>query len=234
MAASLEREDQLRRALVADVAHELRTPVAILQAETEALVDGVTAPRPRRWLAARRSSAAGADGGGPADPGVGRGRRPAAPAPPPGPVGRVADRGRGLAGLRFRAADVRLHQLLPPTLVMGDPHRLHQVVANLLANAVKFTPPGGTVSVCVSTEGPDPCWSRRTPARAFPNTSASRLAALLPGETGPMAMGNGIGLAVVKELVDAHGGTVGVDDGPGRGARFFVLIPLATTVGPDG
>ncbi len=47
-------------------------------------------------------------------------------------------------------------------------------------------------------------------------------------------MGSGIGLAVVKELVDAHGGTVGVDDGPGGGARFFVLIPLATTVGPDG
>jgi two-component system sensor histidine kinase BaeS len=235
MAASLEREDHLRRALVADVAHELRTPVAILQAETEALVDGVTVASPETLASLHEEAVrlgrmvedlqtlASAEAAG-----LQLQRRPL-------DLSRVATEASDSLASRFRAAGVTLHQLLPPTFVMGDPHRLHQVIANLLANAVKFTPPGGTVSVCVSPRGSDAVLEVIDTGPGIPEHEQPLVwQRFYQGETGRMAMGNGIGLAVVKELVDAHGGTVGVDEGPGGGARFFVLIPLATTVGPDG
>jgi two-component system sensor histidine kinase BaeS len=235
MAASLEREDHLRRALVADVAHELRTPVAILQAETEALVDGVTVASPETLASLHEEAVrlgrmvedlqtlASAEAAG-----LQLQRRPL-------DLSRVAAEASDSLASRFRAAGVTLHQTLPPTFVLGDPHRLHQVTANLLANAVKFTPPGGSVSVCVSPQGSDAVLEVTDTGPGIPEHEQPLVwQRFYQGETGRMAMGNGIGLAVVKELVSAHGGSVGVGESPGGGARFFVSIPLATTVGPAG
>jgi two-component system, OmpR family, sensor histidine kinase BaeS len=234
MAASLEREDHLRRALVADVAHELRTPVAILQAETEALVDGVTAATPETLVSLHEEAVrlgrmvedlqtlASAEAAG-----LQLQRRPL-------DLSRVVAEASDSLASRFRTAGVTLHQTLPPTFVLGDPHRLHQVIANLLANAVKFTPTGGTVSVCVAPQGSDAVLEVLDTGPGIPEHEQPLVwQRFYQGETGRMAMGNGIGLAVVKELVDAHGGTVGVGDAPGGGARFFVRIPLATTVVPE-
>jgi two-component system sensor histidine kinase BaeS len=226
MADSLEEEDRLRRALVADVAHELRTPISVMQAETEALSDGITAPS-REALSSLHEEAerlgrlvedlqtlASAQASG-----LELSRRPL-------DLGRVAADGTASLGSQFRNAGIHVRQDLPPTGTIGDARRLHQVAVNLLSNALKFTPPGGTVTVRtfmedseavleVSDSGPgiaegeqDAIWER------FYRGSASRDQA-----------GSGIGLAVVKELVDAHGGTITVDSRAGHGASFVVRLP---------
>ena len=153
MADSLEQEDRLRRALVADVAHELRTPVAVMRAETEALHDGVTAPSGQALASLHEEAVrlsrlvedlqtlASAQAAG-----LELRRRSL-------DLGRVATDAANSLASRFREGRVELQRDLPPTTVIGDPHRLHQVAVNLLTNAVKFTPSGGTVMVRTFTDG---------------------------------------------------------------------------------
>lgn len=109
----------------------------------------------------------------------------------------------------------------------ADGSRLGQVVANLLSNAVKFTEPGGTVSLTGRIEGEavlievrDTGWGM-TPeqvARVFDRRWQGEAAA---------AHGNGLGLAISKAIVEAHGGRLGVDSRPGEGSAFSVVLPLA-------
>ena len=153
MAAALEREDELRRALTADVAHELRTPVTILTAQCEAIIDGVAPPdaaelgslydevlRLGRVIedleALSSAEAAGLR--------LDRARVDLA--------GLVEETSRLLAP-QFAASDVRLVTDLAPASVEGDRLRLAQVVRNLLSNALKFTPAGGTVEIAVGVVG---------------------------------------------------------------------------------
>jgi two-component system sensor histidine kinase BaeS len=226
MADSLEEEDRLRRALVADVAHELRTPVSVMQAETEALSDGITAPSAEALSSLHEEAVrlgrlvedlqtlASAQASG-----LELSRRPL-------DLGRVAADSAASLGSQFRNAGIDLRQDLPPTGTIGDARRLHQVAINLLSNALKFTPPGGTISVRtfmedseavleVSDSGPGITEEERHAIwERFYRGTASRDHA-----------GSGIGLAVVKELVDAHGGTVTIDSRAGHGASFVVRLP---------
>ncbi len=133
MADALAREDALRRALVADVAHELRTPVTILQASCEAMVDGIEAPTPERLTSLHDEvlrlgqlvndletlSAAEAAG-------LRLDRRPVDLADI------AADAVTSLAG-RADDAGQHIEAHLAPTVVDGDPRRLHQVAVNLIA-----------------------------------------------------------------------------------------------------
>jgi PAS domain S-box-containing protein len=115
--------------------------------------------------------------------------------------------------------------------VLGDPDRLQQVVSNLLANAVKFTPNGGSIRVALSREG--------TEARiVVKDTGRGISAELLPyvfdrfrqaeSTTVRSHGGLGLGLTIVRHLVELHGGTVKAESpGEGRGATFTVTLPLA-------
>jgi two-component system sensor histidine kinase BaeS len=233
MADSLEREDRLRRALVADVAHELRTPVAVLQAETEALLDGVTTPSTTALsslhdetvrlgrLVEDLQTLASAEAAG-----LHLERRPL-------DLARVAGDAADSLASRFGAAGVRLEQELPPTPALGDPRRLHQVAANLLANAVKFTPVGGLVTVTVASEPPDAVLEV---ADTGPGITADEQPLIWErfyrGQAGRATSGSGIGLAVVKEIVEAHGGTVHLYSSPGEGARFVIRLPQPAAVDP--
>ncbi|MDF2694765.1 MAG: two-component sensor histidine kinase [Labilithrix sp.] len=133
------------------------------------------------------------------------------------------------------AADAKwilLHATLDPAAaVMGDPARLQQVVWNLLANAVKFTPPSGRVDVLVERR-------ESSVTIAVEDTGAGVDAAFLPhvferfrqAESGTTRRhgGLGLGLAIVKHLVELHGGTVSAkSNGAGRGSLFAVHLPLA-------
>ena len=120
-------------------------------------------------------------------------------------------------------------------LVRADPDALRQVLLNLLDNAVKYGPPGQTVRVraelrgldlriAVDDRGPGVPWDER---RAVWEPYR-RLARDAEGATG----GSGIGLAVVKDLVELHGGRVGVGEVPGGGARFWIELPYAMHAGP--
>ncbi len=230
MADSLEQEDQLRRALVADVAHELRTPVAVMQAETEALRDGITTPtrdalvslheeavRLGRLVEDLQTLAAAQAAG------LELSRRPL-------DLGRVAADAANSLAPRFRDGQIELEQDLPPTGVIGDPYRLHQVAVNLLTNAVKFTPAGGRVMVRTFVDGKDAVLEVTDSGPGIPEDERGAIwERFYRGSAGRSGAGSGIGLAVVKELVDAHGGTVSVDGAPGGGSRFLLRFPVTVS-----
>ena len=227
MAGALKRNEQLRRTMVADVAHELRTPIAILQGETEALMDGVREPT-SETLASLHEEAirlgrmvedlqtlASADAAG-----LSLERHPVDLAEI------AASAADSLAGV-FRDAGVDLELVLSPAVVRADPDRMRQVVANLLTNAAKFTPPGGKVDLVVL----------ETDRRAYlkvtdtgpgipPEEQAQIFDRFFRGESGRRAGGTGIGLAVVRELVRSHDGEVELQSSPDMGAQFVVRLPL--------
>jgi PAS domain S-box-containing protein len=118
----------------------------------------------------------------------------------------------------------------------GDPARLEQVFVNLLQNAVKFSQPGGRITVRVSTAG-------TRVAIAVTDRGQGISADFLPYVFDRFRQGDasatrrhgglGLGLALVRQLVELHGGTVrALSDGPGRGATFEVTLPLARTIEP--
>jgi len=117
-----------------------------------------------------------------------------------------------------------------PLLVEADPVRVQQIVWNLLHNAVKFTPPGGRVTLELEREGNQ---ARLVVADTGQGVDPAVLASLFEmfhqGDlrVGRRQGGMGIGLALVRQLAELHGGRVGAEsEGPGRGARFTVWLPL--------
>ena len=226
MAAALQREDELRRALVNDVAHELRTPVTILQASCEELADGLAEPTPERLASLHQEVLR-----------LGRvveDLEVLAAAEAAGvrldhqPVDLAAVAGEVLELLQPRAGQARvtLRGELHPATVSGDPHRLHQVAANLVANAVKYTPPGGTVTVTVDHAGGS---VRLVVADTGPGIEPDELPHLFDrfwrGRAATGTPGSGVGLTVVAELVRAHGGRIEVTSTPGTGTAFTVCLP---------
>jgi signal transduction histidine kinase len=116
----------------------------------------------------------------------------------------------------------------PDAVVMGDRTRLEQVAANLIDNALKYTPPGGRVEVEVEIGADDQAAILRVrdtgpgiPAAEMPRIFDR----LFRGDTSRTERGLGLGLSLVKAVVEAHGGTVSVESEPGRGAVFTVRLP---------
>jgi signal transduction histidine kinase len=109
-------------------------------------------------------------------------------------------------------------------LVMGDEKRLHQVLTNLIANAIKFTPSGGDISASLDISGRDLQISIRDDGPGIEPELATRLFQRYQRADANVA-GSGLGLMIVREIVEAHGGTVGVESSPGAGARFWLRLP---------
>jgi signal transduction histidine kinase/ActR/RegA family two-component response regulator len=139
-----------------------------------------------------------------------------------------------------RAREIDLAVSLTPLAgdVIGDPDRLQQVVWNLLSNAVKFTPARGRVEVSVEATG-------GAVQIVVTDTGAGIDPAFLPhvferfrqgdSTTTRLHGGLGLGLAIVRHLVDLHGGTVTVEsEGPGRGSRFVVTLPVRHETAIEG
>lgn len=225
MADAVSRQDQLRRDSAAGVAHELRTPISILQASCEAMLDGVVEPSTEAVSSLHDevlrlakmvedlqvlSSAEAAEL-----------RLDCRPVDVAGIAGEAA---AGLAS-RFAMADVELTSTLEPTVISADPVRLHQVVTNLLSNAAKFTPPGGSAQLTVSTTHDG---ARLEVTDTGPGIAADELDHVFErfyrGRT-VTAAGSGVGLAVVAELTRAHGGWTTVGNRPSGGSRFVVSLP---------
>jgi two-component system sensor histidine kinase BaeS len=230
MAASLDQQEQLRQAMVADVAHELRTPIAVLQAETEALVDGVRAADLEAFTSLHDEALrmgrmvedlqalASADAAGLSLERV------------PVDLATVASEAAGTLAGRFRSSGLKLDPSLEPVVVIGDATRLHQVFSNLLANACKFTPAGGEVRLTVSAEGSRARIEVSDTGPGIPPGEQDHVFdRFYRGRSGRRSGGSGIGLAVVKQLVDAHDGEVLLETSPSGGARFVVLLPRAPT-----
>jgi two-component system sensor histidine kinase BaeS len=228
MADHLDREDQLRRNLVADVAHELRTPLAILQGSTEALLDGVDQPTPQvlgslndevtrlRRLVGDLETLAAAEAAGL--------RRRADPVDLADIAASAADLLRPLAEDR----GTNLTVVLEPAAVIGDADRLHQIAVNLIANAVKFTPAGGAITITTGSDGTSASLEVLDNGPGIPDDDLPHVfQRFWRGANGDKASGSGIGLAVVAELVAAHHGSVTAANAPSGGARFIVTLPAA-------
>jgi two-component system, OmpR family, sensor histidine kinase BaeS len=228
MAVTLDRQEQIRRDLVADLAHELRTPIAVLQAGHEALLDGVAEPtaaelgslrdevlRLARMVGDLQTLAA-ADA---ASLHLARRRCDLAAI--------AADAADSLAR-RFETAGITVEQHLSPAPVLADPHWLHQVITNLLTNALKFTPPGGLVTLSTGQAGPDAMLRVTDTGIGIPAEDLPRIFdRFWRGQQAAQVSGSGIGLAVAAEVAQAHGGHLSASSQMGEGTQMTLTLPAA-------
>jgi signal transduction histidine kinase len=112
-------------------------------------------------------------------------------------------------------------------VVSGDRTRLEQVAANLIDNAVKYTPSGGRVDVAIGREDGRATLEVSDTGSGIPKPELPRIwDRLFRGDTSRTERGLGLGLSLVKAIVEAHGGTVGVTSEVGKGSTFTVALPL--------
>lgn len=230
MASTIQQRARQREKMAGDVAHELRTPIAVLQASVESMLDGHE-PAAGEQLASLHDevlrlqrtvedleSLAAAEGS------------QLSFARAPIDLATIARQAATAARPHFDAAKVVLATDLAPAWVDGDAHRLMQVVTNLLTNAAKFTPAGGRVDLSVS---PHPDAAELRVRDTGPGVASEELPHLFErfwrGRSAHSTSGSGIGLAITAELVHAHDGDVQVISRPGAGATFVVRLPAAHT-----
>ena len=228
MAVTLDRQEQLRRDLVADVAHELRTPVAVLQAGHEALLDGLAEPTPEQLASLRDEVLRLARMVGDLQ------TLAAADAAALHLSLRACDLANIAAGAadslvgRFEAAGITFERHLTPAEILGDPRWLHQVITNLLTNALKFTPAGGKVSIAAGAAGTDAVLTVTDTGTGISDDELPRIFdRFWRGRRASQTSGSGIGLAIAAELALAHGGWLTASSELGRGTEMRLTIPLA-------
>ena len=112
-----------------------------------------------------------------------------------------------------------------PVVVLGDHSRLQQVAANLIDNAIKYTPSGGTVAVSVHREAVARLQVRDTGVGIPPDELPRIWDRLFRGDRSRAERGLGLGLSLVKAIVEAHGGRVGLTSAVGQGSTFSVTLP---------
>jgi len=228
MADSLDGEARVRRNMVADIAHELRTPIAVLQAGSEAMLDGVTEPSAANLsalhaeivrlgqmvddLQALASAEAAA-----LQLNLAR-----------SDLGAIAAQAADGLAETFDAAGVRLVRRLADVPVRCDQRRIHEVAVNLLVNAAKFTPAGGTVTLETGLAGQaGPALLRVAdtgvgiPAAELPHVTER----FFRGRRASAVAGSGIGLAIVDQLASAHHGRLDIRSKPGLGTTVTVMLP---------
>jgi two-component system sensor histidine kinase BaeS len=228
MASRLQADEQRRRALLADVGHELRTPLAVIRGNLEAIVDGVH-PADEAHLAGlieetrvmerlvedlRTLSLAEA----------GTLQLHREPTDPDVLLGEVVASYQAEAARTGVTLEVATPDDLP--IVDVDPVRVREVLANLVGNAFRYTPAGGRISLSGgrSSDGQGVVFTiADTGAGIEPELLAHVFERFAKGRE---SRGSGLGLAIAHDLVTAHGGTIDVTSEPGRGTTFVVRLPL--------
>lgn len=115
----------------------------------------------------------------------------------------------------------------PGAVILADPLRLHQVIENLVSNALKFSPPGGQVDLSVRITGQGQIWEVRDQGPGIPEAEQVRIfERFYRAQAAKAKPGTGLGLAIVKHLCRLMGGEVTVESRPGEGAIFRVILPL--------
>jgi signal transduction histidine kinase len=226
MQSRIQAHEVQRRHLMADIAHELRNPLAVVQGKLEGMLDGVY-PRDEAQISAvlqetrmltrlvddlrtlaHTESGTLALQKEPTDPGV--------------LVSDAAASFSAEATERNVALDVHAAGDLP--LIDVDPLRIREVLTNLISNAMRHTPEGGRVSVDASANA-------RSIVVSVSDTGSGIPAADLPKifdrfYKGPASRGSGLGLTIARNLVVAHGGEIRADSVEGNGTTVTVTLPL--------
>ncbi|MEV6341946.1 HAMP domain-containing sensor histidine kinase [Actinoplanes sp. NPDC051851] len=236
MAESLQRSEERQRRMVADVAHELRTPLVNLRGYLEAMKDGVLPASPELIASLHEEALL---------------------------QQRVVDDLQDLAmaeagAMTLHRTEVDLRELAEtcrfshaahaessgvallvdaagPVLVLGDPDRLRQALGNLIRNALVATPPGGSVTLTVREEPPG---GRVSVSDTGTGIAAEDLPHIFDRfwradpARGRAGGGSGLGLAITRQIVTNHGGTISAASRPGSGTTMTVTLPA---IGPlDG
>ena len=225
----LEEQEELRKRLMSDIAHELRNPVAVIKSHLEAMEDGVWEPTPERIRltvsevdrlsqlirevekltsiegAAHSLSVEETD------------------------ASSVVEKASLVFDPLYKNKGVELKRDIEPGVMMQlDGAKMRQVVENLLSNALRYTDAGGSVTVALTG-------GEKEMTVSVADTGIGIAAKDLPYiferfyrtdvSRARTSGGIGIGLAIVKAIVEAHGGTIEVESEPGKGTRFTVKIP---------
>jgi len=232
MVAELERADQQRRNLTADIAHELRTPLHIIQGNLEGILDNVYQPTPEHInstldetklltrLVNDLQTLSLAEAG----------QLPLHPTRL-----RLADLIQDLsASFSSQAVAQGIHLKTnisdPNQMLSADNDRLNQILSNLLSNALRHTPEGGTISI----ETESIAGAERGVRIKVKDTGAGIASTDLPfifdrfwrgDKSRSERSHSGLGLAITKQLVLAHGGTIDVQSEVGKGTTFTIMLP---------
>jgi signal transduction histidine kinase len=256
MAAELEHQQQLRRQLVADIAHELRTPLSVLRLQLEGMEDGIEQPIPATLhslveevglltrLVDDLRLLSLADAG------------QVSLAIDDLDAGTMVDRAVTAAAARARQQQIDLRAELPTAAlaVSADPQRLAQILGNLIENALRYTPVGGRVTMRarLATEDERP----KTKDQRNPSSFVLRPSSLVVFEIADSGVGippdelphvferfyrtdkararetggSGLGLAIVQRLVEMQGGQIWADSVAGHGTTFSIALPAAAPI----
>ncbi len=137
-----------------------------------------------------------------------------------------------VGSLRSSAEDAGLELVVstpdPPVAVQADPERAELVLTNLLANAVRHTPRGGKVEVQARAAGEAVRFEVRDTGEGIPREHVDRIFEKFYRVPGARSGGVGLGLYISREIVQAHGGEMGVESEPGRGSAFWFTLRLAS------
>ena len=232
MADSVERDRELERRLTTDVAHELRTPLMAIQSTVEAMVDGVFEADEQRLETVnsevqRLSRLVGAI--------LKLSRLENRSTPIKTEVVDVGDLITSIIATHEAfVADSGLtltYDMEPAVLVLGDADMIRQATANLISNAVRYTPEGGYINVTVGSDlATESAFIevQDTGIGLSPEEAKMVFSRFWRADSGRQreSGGLGVGLAVVKEIVDRHNGWVEVEGEKGKGACFTIHIPL--------
>jgi two-component system sensor histidine kinase BaeS len=221
MADELQSAEESRRRFLQDAAHELRTPLAVIEATSSAILDGVYTPERRHLETIRDQSRV---------------------------LARIVDdlRTISLAGFEARAAAgaIKLSIDAPDGLMVdADPDRLRQVIGALVDNALRHTPEGGSVRLAAAVATADPAGAPRHGApkpvarlsvedsgAGIPPASLARIFERFYQADPSRSRGSGtsgLGLSIVRALAEAHGGRAGAENRAEGGARLWIELPQA-------
>ncbi len=230
MSADLDHANQLRKQMTADIAHDLRTPLAVISGYLEGLKDGIIKPSPKRFTAMYDEARylqrlvedlrtlSLADAG---ELSINR-----QPVQPRELVERLVNAFQNQAEKNQVALKASVEAGLPE--IQMDPERMQQALGNLVSNALRYTPAGGEISIRARREA-DALLLEVT------DTGSGISAEALPhiferfyrADEARQESGSGLGLAITRSLVELQGGTITAESaGEGKGSRFTVAFAL--------
>lgn len=230
MSRQVQTSQQAQRDLVANVAHDLRTPLTSIQGFAQALVDGTAVSPESQTQAAQAIYEESRRMRYMTDTLLDLARFEAQQVSlqlAPVELSALAQKRGEHFRLRAEAAQITLQlDTTEENLVAGDASRLEQVLDNLLENALHHTPAGGRIAVGVRQAPP---WVELTVAdtgRGIPQEEIPRIfERFYRGDKSRGGKNAGLGLAIVKEIVQAHGGTIQAESVVGVGSKFTVRLP---------
>ncbi|MDQ2807184.1 MAG: HAMP domain-containing histidine kinase [Chloroflexota bacterium] len=241
MAGAVQQSRQAQRDLMANVSHDLKTPLTSIQGFSQAMLDGaVRDPEGFRIAAgvihneAQRMARMVADI---MDLARFEGRSTPLALVPTDLAPLLAQTAQGLQP-QATAQGVQLQVVTTPApLVAVDVPGLQRALTNLLDNALRHTPAGGTVTLGMQPAGAGLRIFVRDTGSGIPADAVAhifdRFYQADPSRAGG-GHGAGLGLAIVREIVTAHGGTIAVHSTPGVGSEFSILLPLPSAAGRNG